>query len=385
MSFHPPHRYDAAFRLKISPLLWIVLIHGLRHALFLASAGTPAALLLDSAWLHLQSTWQLLPSDVLVTVVLLASGHRVPGATPFVRRVWHAGRGVLCAAYGVDFVLFAVLRRDVLSTPSDDAFVTAVAVLAIDVAVLLFLARSRLVRDIFADFPEPASGQGARPAGGDANEVARRRPAGPIALLPDGPIVAGTAATAFVVPDDMGATGACDLGVRLHVEGRLADAEVAYRRALALDADLAAAWHGIGMLAVQSDRLDVASNLVGQAIRSDGARSLYHRNFGEICRRLGRVGEAIGAGHVATKLAPQDAEAHYNLALALSDGKRFDEAVESYRRALAIHPGHGAAWNNLGVLLKQRGDTVSARRAFESALAIDPAHRQAIINLESLG
>lgn len=381
--FHAPHRYDAAFRLKISPLLWIAMLHGLRHAMFLLAAGTPAAILLDGGWMRLQATPLLLPADALVAAVLLVAGHRVAGAKAFVRRLWHAGRATLIAAYVLDMVLFAAVRREVLATPQAPDFATALAVLAIDAAVALFLVRSRLVRDIFADFPEATDGRTAT----SGTATAPQSPSahhGIDAVVPLSEIVPGAASTAFAVLEEMDAPGVAAIATRLHVEGRLAEAEVAYRHVLATDAALASAWHGLGMLAVQTDRLDAAAILVGQAIRRDDTIALYHRNFGEICRRLGRVGEAIGAGHVATTLAPDDAEAGYNLALALTDGRRIDEAIESYRRALAIQPRHGAAWNNLGVLLKQRGEMAAARRAFEAALAIDRAHHQAAANLRSL-
>ena len=55
------------------------MIHGLRHALFLLAAGTPAALLLDGAWMQLQATWMLLTGDTLDATTALRHGlvHRV--------------------------------------------------------------------------------------------------------------------------------------------------------------------------------------------------------------------------------------------------------------------------------------------------------------------
>jgi Flp pilus assembly protein TadD len=201
-------------------------------------------------------------------------------------------------------------------------------------------------------------------------------------MLPATGIVPGAAAVSFAWPTGATTDECIAFAARLHADGRLADAESVYRHVLGVAPDRADAWHGFGMVAVQAERLDAAALLVGQAIRCDGTVPLFHRNFGEICRRLGRIGEAIGAGQIAVRLAPDDAEAHFNLALAQADGGRLDDAIESCRRALAIHPRHGAAWNNLGVLLRRQGDHASARRAFETALAIDPTHRQAIDNLE---
>jgi Flp pilus assembly protein TadD len=288
------------------------------------------------------------------------------------------------AAHAVDLLLFGVLRRDVLANPDASGFGAAVLVLVVDAAVLLFLARSRLVRDIFADFPEITDGQGAgrspaESADADAASPSRR---GVNAMLPATGIMPGAAAVSFAWPTGATTDECIAFAARLHADGRLADAESVYRHVLGVAPDRADAWHGFGMVAVQAERLDAAALLVGQAIRCDGTVPLYHRNFGEICRRLGRIGEAIGAGQIAVRLAPDDAEAHFNLALAQADGGRLDDAIESCRRALAIHPRHGAAWNNLGVLLRRQGDHASARRAFETALAIDPTHRQAIDNLE---
>jgi tetratricopeptide (TPR) repeat protein len=66
------------------------------------------------------------------------------------------------------------------------------------------------------------------------------------------------------------------------------------------------------------------------------------------------------------------------------DPEHWDEAIEAYRRVVAIDPGYAAAWNNLGLLLHRTGQYAEARDAYESALAHDARCCEAAYNLGSL-
>jgi tetratricopeptide (TPR) repeat protein len=67
-----------------------------------------------------------------------------------------------------------------------------------------------------------------------------------------------------------------------------------------------------------------------------------------------------------------------------TDPAQWDDAVDAYRRVVAIDPTYAAAWNNLGLLLHRMGRYDEARDAYESALAQDGACCEAIYNLGSL-
>ena len=57
----------------------------------------------------------------------------------------------------------------------------------------------------------------------------------------------------------------------------------------------------------------------------------------------------------SVQLAPQNAEAHYNMGNTLKQLGRFDEAEESYRQVIALKPGYAEAHGNLGVTLQELG------------------------------
>jgi tetratricopeptide (TPR) repeat protein len=82
-----------------------------------------------------------------------------------------------------------------------------------------------------------------------------------------------------------------------------------------------------------------------------------------------------------TELAPDDAEAHYNLAVVLVALERYDEAIARYQRAIALKPDHARASSNLGSALRVRGRLDEAEAACRRALEIDPNLASAHINL----
>jgi tetratricopeptide (TPR) repeat protein len=67
-----------------------------------------------------------------------------------------------------------------------------------------------------------------------------------------------------------------------------------------------------------------------------------------------------------------------------ADPPRWPEAVEAYRRVVAIDPTYAAAWNNLGLLLHRLGRYDEARQAYGRALDEDGACAEAAYNLGSL-
>lgn len=150
----------------------------------------------------------------------------------------------------------------------------------------------------------------------------------------------------------------------------------------------------------------------------DNVRSLHDR-----ATRLmqeGRLEEAIDAHEHLLALASELPDAWYNLGYLQHQARRFEAALQSYRRALDcnvgmpeevhlnravilaeplsrsaeaeaelrfaldLNPRYVPAWLNLGNLHEQRGDRAAARHAYESALAIDPVNAVALARLVNL-
>ena len=106
-----------------------------------------------------------------------------------------------------------------------------------------------------------------------------------------------------------------------------------------------------------------------------------HYNLGVALKELGRLDEAVASYQRAVKIKPDYAEAHSNLGNVLKELRLFDQAVTSHRRALAINPNSAAAHNNLGIVLYQLSLFDEAVASYRNALMINPDYAEAHSNL----
>ena len=379
---YPARHYDEQLRLRVSPLLWVALIYGVRHFFLLAASKLMPLESAETPWIALQAHSGLLWADLLALGVLIATGHRIPDALRVMRWLWCNGRGVLVAAYLMSITGYIGLNHDVMFAPENIA--ASVVVLFTDIAFVVFLARSQLVKDIFAEFPEKAGENPApRLVSSErvlAEEVARERR---LALLAQ-PIIENLPAAAIDVKAGDSELPALEAAARFEAQNRLPEAEAVYRAVLAANPGCADAWHALGLLAFQIGRRTHGFALVEEAIRIDGNSSFYHRNLCEMYRREGRIEEAIRHGEVACRLSPEDAESWHYLGMAQTNAKKVKAAIASYRRVVTLKPDHTQCWNNLGVALQMAGQSDEAEQAYLKVLSLSPNNPEAEVNLSRL-
>ncbi len=68
----------------------------------------------------------------------------------------------------------------------------------------------------------------------------------------------------------------------------------------------------------------------------------------EIAERLCDYAEVLRAGDAIVKLAPNKPQPHFIRGLALQNLDRMEQALEAYRRVIALHPEYLDAWINIG-------------------------------------
>jgi Flp pilus assembly protein TadD len=161
--------------------------------------------------------------------------------------------------------------------------------------------------------------------------------------------------------------------IALHKQGRIAEAESAYRRILAANPLVPEAHNALGIALQQQGKPDQALPCFATAVRLKPDYAGAHSNMGAALQLLGRIHEAMAAFERALVLDPNNAEARYNLASALHVQERLAEAEAGYRQVLAAHPGHVGAWNNLGIALRGLGRLDEAAQAYGRAIQLAPA------------
>jgi tetratricopeptide (TPR) repeat protein len=110
---------------------------------------------------------------------------------------------------------------------------------------------------------------------------------------------------------------------------------------------------------------------------------MAHYNLGIVLTERGEADQAIDHYKRAVALRPDYAEAHYNLGRLLVEQGQLDEAIAHYERAVAINPADAEAQNNLGVTLFGIGRADDAIAHYQKALEIRPDYAEASCNLAS--
>ena len=104
-------------------------------------------------------------------------------------------------------------------------------------------------------------------------------------------------------------------------------------------------------------------------------------SWGLVLKKQQKLPEAIEQFRQAIALNPQDADAYYNLANALSDLNDIPGAVKEYKAAIGLRPNYAAAYNNMGHAFHRDKKLSEAIEQFRQAIAFNPQDADAHYNL----
>lgn len=101
--------------------------------------------------------------------------------------------------------------------------------------------------------------------------------------------------------------------------------------------------------------------------------------LGVLLLQTDRVEAGVACLRQSVEVNPDDPLAWNNLASGLKQLGDFDAALQACDRTLALRPAHVPAWCNCGELLFRRGDLALALTAYDRALSFAPDHIAALI------
>jgi Flp pilus assembly protein TadD len=104
-------------------------------------------------------------------------------------------------------------------------------------------------------------------------------------------------------------------------------------------------------------------------------------NLANALNDLGRTDEAAAQFREAAARDPKNPTPLFGLGIVQAGRGELDAAAASYAAAIALRPAFAEAYNNLGAVEAQRGRAAEAERAFATAVGIQPGYAQARVNL----
>lgn len=192
----------------------------------------------------------------------------------------------------------------------------------------------------------------------------------------------------------------------LHATGRAVDAERLYREILRVAPDHAEALHSLGVLCLQTQRIEPAVTYLSRAAAlAPGSATLYNNlgvaftaarrlsdaaetyrkslalepnavevnaNLAAVLSAQGQDEDAIGCLKAAIRLKPDSLDLNMTLASTCLRVARFAEAAEAYRAALVLQPDLAEAHCGLGEALGALDRHEEAAACFEQALKTAP-------------
>jgi tetratricopeptide (TPR) repeat protein len=166
-------------------------------------------------------------------------------------------------------------------------------------------------------------------------------------------------------------------------QGRYAEAEKHYRRALEIDDQFFLAKTNLAMLLAQLGRIAEAEPLLREVFAQQPNNAGSAFNLGLLLAEEGKTAEAEKALRVALKADPTLAAAAYNLAVLVAP-RRPAEAVDLARKAAEARPDEPRyAWT-LAYFQDRGGDRAGAARTLEELLRSHPGHGDAALLLAEI-
>lgn len=171
-------------------------------------------------------------------------------------------------------------------------------------------------------------------------------------------------------------------GFSLHERGALHEAENAYRVILRERPDDFEVRHALGILAAQTGRFDQALVLIKPVLRAKESASAWS-DLGNAHLGMSQFEDAVQSYDRALALDPALAPAHLNRGHALRNIARPAEALSSYEAACAAWPQFLEARMSLGNSLLERNRFEEALAAYDRAIAIRGDHAEAHLGRSS--
>jgi len=172
-----------------------------------------------------------------------------------------------------------------------------------------------------------------------------------------------------------------EAALRHHQSNQFAEAEKLYQQVLARSPNDSNALHLYGLLAHQTNRLDLAINMLGRAAQISSHIGPFHLHYASALHAAGRIDEAIVAMQRAAQLEPNDPAVRRNLAIALAQAGRVDEAIAHFQAVVDLRPQEAEGYYNLGTAYLSRSRYKDAALALRRAVDMEPDRAEGQCNL----
>ena len=163
------------------------------------------------------------------------------------------------------------------------------------------------------------------------------------------------------------------MGVALVSTGGVNEGLALYKKAMEVDPESPDAYSQMGILLARQGNFEEAIPYLSKAVELNPQDAVTPGNLcGALALSNGRTAQSIEYCQQAVTALPDDVQSHANLAIALSNAGKVDDAIAELETAAKLAPGDGAIQRNLAIALAQKGRLEQAITHLERAMQLAP-------------
>ena len=169
-------------------------------------------------------------------------------------------------------------------------------------------------------------------------------------------------------------------GFLLHQQGKIDDAKLAYQLALQIDPNNFNALQLLGLIELESGRIELSVDLLLKAININPNITNCHINIANAYVKSQRYKEATEHYQMAIQIDPKISQAYYGLGICFDNQNNWDQAIFFYTKVIDSQPDFIDAYQNRGACLEEQKKWKEAIQDYDSAIALNPAYFKAFSN-----
>jgi Flp pilus assembly protein TadD len=164
------------------------------------------------------------------------------------------------------------------------------------------------------------------------------------------------------------------LGVAYMNQGKNAEAQKQFEKAVAADPNFPQARMNLGVSLLAQQKLEAARAALEDATKKLPDDPYPWYNLGLVYKDAADTEKAITAFRQVEKIAPDEPDAFYFEGFLLSQLQKYDEAITAFKKALEIAPYHASAQFGLARAYQRKGDSEQAREGMKNFQKITSEH-----------
>jgi tetratricopeptide (TPR) repeat protein len=171
------------------------------------------------------------------------------------------------------------------------------------------------------------------------------------------------------------------LAISLAKQKKLEEAAFHYRQSIKINPDSAVAQNNLARVLHSLGDFKLAVEHYENALRIDPKLAIAHNNFGILLIQRGELVKGEKHLREALRLKPENIETEFNLALALNQQRRWDEAAVLFKKISSNYANDPKARYEFGLALYRLNKVREAMSEFASAILIQPDFSDALDGL----